>query len=146
MWPNAYTHTHNIQAVCLLVQLPSYTVCIYYSLPRSPFTIYHRYGTNITAVCENQSTARPLSGDTLATINDAMIRKVWTCISCVEHDFTQYLLWWKGTTREAEREKGVEGAKISSPCQPHSGHEETWTEQLVCFSWSIYAVYIHVWN
>ena len=38
--------------------------------------ILYRYGANITAVCEGQTPARALAGDTLTTISDAMLRKV----------------------------------------------------------------------
>jgi L-gulonate 3-dehydrogenase len=35
-----------------------------------------RYGANITTVCESESPARALSGETLTVINDAMVKKV----------------------------------------------------------------------
>jgi L-gulonate 3-dehydrogenase len=35
-----------------------------------------RYGANITEVCKSQTPPRALGGDTLATINDAMIKKI----------------------------------------------------------------------
>ena len=36
----------------------------------------YRYGANITTVCESESPARALTGETLTVINDAMVKKV----------------------------------------------------------------------
>ena len=35
-----------------------------------------RYGANITRVCESQTPARALNGESLTAVNDAMLRKV----------------------------------------------------------------------